>query len=126
MINPLRYGINRTAGRRALVLFCASFDSTFIRNRCLWALHECARQWVSRHRTAVADVSSPRDWPSDSGIARGFNAAGRAGMLGAIALMGVVPFLWTVHQYPLTTLDSELVAVLCLAAGLVFSGLLGC
>jgi O-antigen ligase len=49
---------------------------------------------------------------------------GAAGVLAAAAALWLVPFLWTQHRFPLTALDSELVAAICLACGLIFCGLL--
>jgi len=51
-----------------------------------------------------------------------WHRAGLAGMLGSIALMGILPFLWTVHDYPLASLQSELVACICLAFALISCG----
>jgi len=49
---------------------------------------------------------------------------GPAGLLGALALTFLAPFVYTVHRFPLAALDSELVAALCLAFGLVCGALL--
>jgi O-antigen ligase len=51
-------------------------------------------------------------------------SAGPAGVLGAIALTGLAPFLWPVHRFPLAALDSELVCAACLGFALLSSGLL--
>src|SRR5438552_7340536 len=53
-----------------------------------------------------------------------WDAAGQAGVLGALALMWIAPFLWTSHRFPLAALDSELVAAWCLGFGLLSCGAL--
>src|SRR5689334_11408901 len=45
------------------------------------------------------------------------------GALGAVALLWLLPFVWTEHRFPLAALDSELVAAACLGLGLMCCGL---
>ncbi len=49
---------------------------------------------------------------------------GLIGVLGAIALLGSLPYLWPVHHFPLASFDSEIVAAFCVAFALLSSGLL--
>ncbi len=57
---------------------------------------------------------------------RGFdaNSIGAAGVMGGFALAWFLPFVWTVHFFPLTSLDSELVSSACLGFALLCCGLL--
>ena len=52
------------------------------------------------------------------------NSIAVAGLLGALALQWVLPFLWTAHWYPLPAFSSELAAACCLAFGLLSCALL--
>src|SRR5258706_7162696 len=52
------------------------------------------------------------------------NALAVAGALGGVALLGILPFLWTVHRYPIPSFDSEVVSAWCLGFALLSSGLL--
>jgi O-antigen ligase len=61
---------------------------------------------------------------SSSAPVRTLRSAGLAGIIGATALLWFLPFLWTEHRFPLTSLDSQLVAAGCLALALIASGLL--
>ncbi len=53
-----------------------------------------------------------------------WNALGLAGVLGGVALLAILPFLWTVHRFPIPSFDSEVVAAWCLALALLSSRLL--
>jgi len=50
-----------------------------------------------------------------------WEAFGLAGVLAAIALLGTLPFLWTVHYLPIPSFGSELAAALCLGLALLCS-----
>jgi hypothetical protein len=52
------------------------------------------------------------------------NSIATAGALGGLALLWLLPFLWTIHWHPMASLHSELVAACCLAFGALSCGLL--
>jgi O-antigen ligase len=51
-------------------------------------------------------------------------AAGTAGMFGAVALLGFLPYVWTFHMVPIPSYYNEVIAALCLALALLCSGAL--
>src|SRR5437879_13845440 len=52
------------------------------------------------------------------------NSIGAAGALGGLALMWILPFLWSQHWYPMASLYSELVSASCLALAILSCGLM--
>jgi len=46
-----------------------------------------------------------------------------SGVVGAVGLLWVLPFVWTEHRFPLASLDAELAAATCLAFALACCGL---
>ena len=51
-----------------------------------------------------------------------FASVALTGVLAAVALLGILPFVWSVHMLPLPSFDSEVVAAFCLGFALLCSG----
>ena len=62
--------------------------------------------------------------PLPSGRRLNLSSIGLAGALSGLALLWVLPFVWSQHWYPLTSLYGELASALCLALAILFCSVL--
>jgi len=69
-------------------------------------------------------LMSATDIQSQTSPRLNIEALGLAGVLGGVALLGSLPFLWTVHTFPLPPFYNEVIAAWCLACALLASGTL--